>query len=237
MPAPQTDQATPASGQPYYYFNSYVRGRSGGIFDEMPGGKNLEKKETIQDMYAWRKFVKAVDLGLPSGTKWASCNLGATEPEEFGDYYAWGEIETKDGDYDWHTYSLCKGNQSSCLDTGLHISGTPYDPAHMKWGDGWKMPTSTQFKELLKNCSYQWTTVNGKKGGLFTSRKNGNSVFLPACEQRIGWRRHCSEDHGCYWAGTRYQKKDAYYIWFASTRVIFETFDRCYGLCIRPVLK
>ena len=83
---------------------------------------------------------EAIDLGLPSGTKWASCNVGATKPEEYGGYYSWGETEEKET-YDWSTYIHCDGSSSTCHDLGSDISGTEYDVAHVKWGGKWCMPT------------------------------------------------------------------------------------------------
>ncbi|MBQ2195316.1 MAG: hypothetical protein II407_00065, partial [Prevotella sp.] len=103
---------------------------------------------------------EAVDLGLPSGTKWASFNVGATKPEEYGGYYAWGETEEKER-YDWDTYIHCDGASNTCHDLGSDISGTQYDIAHVKWGGNWCMPTYEDFEELNDNCTSEWTTLNG----------------------------------------------------------------------------
>ena len=135
-----------------------------------------------------------IDLGLPSGTKWACCNVGAHSPEEYGGYYAWGETEEKDI-YNDVTYLYATGVDED-LDgfyidwgeiyrgkwqiLGSDIAGTQYDVAHVKWGGNWCMPNNNEFQELLDNCTYEWTTLNDVKGVLFTSNINGGTIFLPA---------------------------------------------------------
>ena len=94
----------------------------------------------------------------------------------YGGYYAWGETEEKDS-YDWSTYTHCDGSSSTCHDLGSDIAGTQYDVAHYRWGGSWVMPTHDQQMELLNNCTYEWTTVNGVNGGRFTSKTNGGSIF------------------------------------------------------------
>lgn len=94
--------------------------------------------------------VVAVDLGLPSGTRWANVNIGASSPEEYGDYYAWGETEEK-SDYSKNTYLYWNEQYNTGDDIGEDISGTQYDVAHVKWGGIWKMPTLAQIKELIEN--------------------------------------------------------------------------------------
>ena len=123
------------------------------------------------------KNHEAVDLGLPSGTKWAACNVGATKPEEYGGYYAWGETEEKEF-YDKSTYKFYQDDEY--VNIGEDISGTEYDVAHVKWGGNWYMPTWEEFRELINNCKIEWTTFNGVNGEKFTSKINGNSIFLPA---------------------------------------------------------
>jgi hypothetical protein len=108
----------------------------------------------------------AVDLGLPSGTKWASCNVGATKPEEYGGYYAWGETEEKEF-YDKSTYKFYQDD--AYVNIGSDISGTEYDVAHVKWGGNWCMPTYDDIQELRDNCTSEWTTLNGVNGRKFTA--------------------------------------------------------------------
>ncbi|MBQ6064081.1 MAG: hypothetical protein IJK87_10720, partial [Prevotella sp.] len=104
-----------------------------------------------------------IDLGLPSGTKWACCNVGATAPEQYGGYYAWGEVNEKSY-YDWSTYIHCDGHYYDCHNLGSDIAGTQYDVAHVKWGGSWVMPSHAQQVELLNYCTSTWTTENGVYG-------------------------------------------------------------------------
>ena len=132
-----------------------------------------------------------VDLGLPSGTLWATCNVGASKPEEYGDYFAWGETEPKTT-YSWSTYKYCKGTETTmtkyCTSSyyGTVDNKTELEPsddaATVNWGPDWQMPSYEQCKELT-NGSYTTTTIttlNGVEGRMITSKSNGNSIFLPA---------------------------------------------------------
>ena len=150
-------------------------------------------------------MIESVDLGLPSGIRWASCNIGASSPEEYGDYFAWGETTVK-GDYSWQTYQWCDGTYESmstdCVDS-IELS-QQYDAALAKWGEQWRMPTMADFKELTTECTWTWTTQNGVKG-YEVKGTNGNSIFLPAA----GCRRDGTVLHsgytGCYWSKTLYE--------------------------------
>ena len=132
-----------------------------------------------------------VDLGLPSGTLWATCNVGASKPEDFGNYYAWGETSIK-AKFNWDIYKYCNGSDDQltkyCNDSDYGYNGftdnlttllPEDDAATVNWGDGWCMPTADQWQELYENTTHTWTTQNGVNGRLFTSL-NGNSLFLPA---------------------------------------------------------
>ena len=142
----------------------------------------------------------AVDLGLPSGTKWADRNVGASKPEDYGGYYAWGETEEKEV-YNWSTYIHCDGSFSTCHDIGTDIAGTQYDVAHVKWGGSWTMPTWDQVKELLGNCTSEWTTLNGVNGRKFTG-PNGNSIFLPAAGYSWDDGLGNAGSYGGYWSSS-----------------------------------
>ena len=137
-----------------------------------------------------------VDLGLPSGTLWATCNIGASAPEEYGYYFAWGETETKDV-YDWRTYKWCNGYDNSftkyCTDSGYGYNGftdgkTELDPeddaAYVNWGPSWRMPTHEQQRELVEQCTWTPETRVGLKGQLVTG-PNGNTIFLPASRSSV----------------------------------------------------
>jgi len=190
-----------------------------------------------------------VDLGLPSGTLWATCNIGATKPEEYGDYFAWGETDTK-RIYDENTYkyancSLYKltkycnksdyGNNgfTDCLTELQRVD----DPAAANWGGGWQTPSSEQWEELLENTTHEWTTQNGVKGCLFTSKKNGETLFLPAA----GCRRNSSlleaGSNGYYWSSsldTGYPS-GARGFYFGSGSYYVSGNFRYHGQSVRPV--
>ena len=121
--------------------------------------------------------VKAVNLGLPTGTKWANMNIGAVTPEDIGSLFAWGETDERT-ECDWKTYSRCGGDMDTCYDLGRNISGTKFDVARQRWGGKWQIPSGEQVEELLGNCSFEWTNLNGVWGGILTG-PNGNSIFLP----------------------------------------------------------
>src|SRR5574344_1450744 len=122
----------------------------------------------------------AVDLGL--SVKWASCNVGATSPESYGGYYAWGETEEKSV-YTDSTFLYYDSRADSCINIGTNICGTKYDVAHVRCGGSWRMPTYAEFQELCNKCTKSWTTYNGVRGTKFVG-PNGNSIFLPAAGYR-----------------------------------------------------
>lgn len=177
------------------------------------------------------------DLGLPSGTKWACCNVGASKPEEYGSYYAWGETSEKNA-YDWTTYSHCDGSYSTCHDIGSNIAGTQYDVAHMdeKWGGSWHMPTQAQIDELLKNCTFEWTTLNGVNGALFTSLINGGTIFIPAAGI-FGATRYNTGALGYVWSSTLFTDNDycAYGLSLRNGKYGFDENSRSGGRNVRPV--
>ena len=118
-----------------------------------------------------------IDLGLPSGTKWACCNVGASSPQDYGNYYAWGETVVKDY-YHWDSYQYGNANLGQCQSIGSDISGTQYDAARAEWKARWQMPTQAQVQELLANCTFEESQMGGVNGGKLTA-PNGNSIFLP----------------------------------------------------------
>lgn len=137
-----------------------------------------------------------VDLGL--SVKWATCNLGASKPEDYGNYYAWGETKHKK-EYSAETYKWCVASDDVCrftkycpnepkesqyfqcelIDnkTTLELAD---DAAHVNWGDNWRIPTAEEMAELVRDCIWEWTLYNGKTGFKVTSKKNSNYIFLPA---------------------------------------------------------
>jgi hypothetical protein len=154
-----------------------------------------------------------VDLGLPSGTLWATCNVGATAPEEYGDYFAWGETEPKE-EYSWETYKWCNGGDSTltkyCTESDFGYNGftdgkieldPADDAAYVNWGPSWRMPTAAQQKELKDNCTWTWTTQNGVNGRLVTG-PNGNTLFLPAAGGRWYESLDNARWRGYFWSST-----------------------------------
>lgn len=137
----------------------------------------------------------AVDLGL--SVYWASCNLGATSPEEPGNSYAWGETWTKD-EYTKENYQYYSSNSQSYIDMGSEISGTGFDAARVNLGGEWRMPTYEEMKELIDYCSWKWTRKNDIYGYLVTGR-NGNSIFLPYNDNN--YQKGIISNY--YWTGTK----------------------------------
>lgn len=139
---------------------------------------------------------ECVDMALPSGIKWATCNVGASSPEESGDCVAWGEIEPK-SEYTIDNYHAESG---AIGDIG---GDEQHDVARIVRGGHWKMPTQADYQELVDNCAWTWTTLRGVKGYKVVSPKNGNSIFLPAVGWRIGSVWYSRGESGCYWSATR----------------------------------
>lgn len=185
-----------------------------------------------------------IDLGI--GTKWACCNVGAHSPEEYGGYYAWGEVSEKDY-YAPHTYQYAYQDNNghywdkeySYRSLGSDISGTGYDVAHVQWGGSWCMPTVDEIKALVDNCSSVWTTENGVYGRRFTG-PSGGSIFLPAAGN--GWDRGLDDagGYGGYWSstqGTNYSY-DAFYLYFDSGFADWgDSYYRYSGQSVRPVVR
>ena len=168
-----------------------------------------------------------VDLGLPSGLKWATCNVGAESPEDYGDYYAWGETSTK-SEYTKEN-SLTYGKSMS------DISGNiTYDVARKKWGSSWRLPTRSEFEELIDNCEWTWTTQNGKRGYKVTG-PNGNNIFLPAAGCRYGSSLDYVGEGGLCWSSTPSVTRNACYLYFDGSGHRTHWSHRNCGQSVRPV--
>jgi len=150
----------------------------------------------------------AVDLGLPSGTLWASCNIGASSPEDFGGHYPWAM--TEELEYyspDNYAYYDLETGWSDVM--GQSIGGTEYDVARQKWGGNWKMPDINEMKEVLLECRRDFTTRNGVEGLLLTGN-NGNSIFLPAAGYYFADKHVEVGERGAYWTETYWTKRQGY---------------------------
>ena len=184
-----------------------------------------------------------VDLGLPSGLKWATCNVGASKPEEYGGYYAWGETEEK-GNYDWNTYKWCDNSEDAVTKYGndKRVLDLEDDVAHIKWGSSWqgswRMPTKTEQDELLDNCTWTWTTQNGVKGYRVTG-PNGYNIFLPAAGCCNGRELYDSGTHGYYWSSSVDYGRScfAHDLYFHSCYYGWYDYYRCSGRSVRPVCE
>ena len=169
-----------------------------------------------------------VDLGL--SVKWATCNVGASKPEEYGNHYAWGETSTKS--------SYTENNSVTYGKNFSDIGGNPtYDVAREKWGSTWRLPTKAEFDELLNNCTWTWTIQNGIKGYKVTSKKNGNSIFLPAAGWRDGTSLYGQGAGGFYWSSTPHESSsyNAYNLYFNSGYHSMPWYLRVLGYSVRPV--
>ena len=197
-----------------------------------------DKIEECEVPCAQEGHVHAVDLGL--SVKWACCNVGATSPEEYGGYYAWGDAEVKDSCtwtyYKWHNDSTSEITKYNDMD-GRTLLEASDDVARTMWGKEWRMPTQAEMQELMDRCTWTWTTVNGVYG--YRVSGNGNSIFLPAAGSQYEDLFTSQGTQGCYMSSTLYSddcelevcmgfnKKDRYTI----------NSDRCDGHTIRPVRK
>ena len=191
-----------------------------------------------------------VDLGLPSGTKWATCNVGATAPEEYGDYFAWGEITTKSS-YNWSTYKWCNGDYNNLTkyntnsNYGIVDNKTTLDPADdvaaANWGGKWRMPTDDEWTELRENCAWTWTAdYQGTSiAGCIVTGPNGNSIFLPAAGYRVDDYLYNAGSYGLYWSSSLNTDSPdyAWYVNFYSDNVGRNYICRYLGRSVRPVVK
>ena len=166
----------------------------------------------------WPWEHEYVDLGLPSGTLWATCNVGASSPEDYGDYFAWGETEPKDT-YNWSTYKWCNGSSDTftkyCTSSsyGMVDGKTELDPeddaAYVNWGEKWRMPTYYQLDELKTECTWTWTMRNGVNGRMVIG-PNGNSLFLPAAGYHGTVFDDIGSRGGCWSRTLRYPNNPTY---------------------------
>lgn len=180
--------------------------------------------------------IYAVDLGL--SVKWAWCNIGASRPEEYGDYFAWGETEPKSSYYESNsvTYGLSILELESRGIIGDNSNLTAeYDAATANWGGNWRMPTLDEMKELINECEWEWTSVHGVEGRLVTG-PNGNSIFLPAAGYRHYGSLNVAGSNGYYCSATfNGGSYDESVLFFGYGDYVWLDNCRYYGRVVRPV--
>ena len=223
----------------FSYNSSYSYGNSHGY---RISGQTVRPVRSPQTEHAY------VDLGLPSGTKWATCNVGADSPEDYGDYFAWGETQPKET-YDWSTYQYCNGSYNTltkyCNRSIYGYNGftddlttllPEDDAATANWGSGWRMPTQAEWQELYNNTTVIWTTQNGVDGRLFTA-SNGNTLFLPVAGYRGNSGLYNAGGEGYYWSsslGTGHPHRVLYFNFNSSSYYMIDIYRYC-GHSVRAV--
>ena len=178
-----------------------------------------------------------VDLGLPSGLKWATCNIGASNPEEYGDYFAWGEIETKN-QYDvTNCITMEVVNSSSGFKT-IDRRDNFQDAAQTNWGYGWRVPTMVEMEELRNKCTWNWISKN-EVNGCEIIGPNGNSIFLPASGYINGKEYEAVNESGLYLTSTPYGDDDdkSYMLFYHGDYSLVLKFSRSIGIAVRPVCQ
>lgn len=214
------------AAQTTYYVRAYATNEMGTSYgEELSFTTEAEETTGTTNGYDW------VDLGLPSGLKWAAYNVGATSPEQYGDYYAWGETETKDS-YDSYNCAT--------MDVPMDdISGNPqYDVARKKWGDAWRMPTYEEQEELMTLCTWELTTINGFNGYKVTG-PNGNYIFLPAAGYRYGSTLNFDGYYGGYWNSKPHDdgNDSAFFLCFDDKEQRINAYYRSDGQSVRAVIE
>ena len=192
-----------------------------------------------------------VDLGLPSGTKWATYNVGATKPTEYGDYFAWGETKPKE-EYTWETYKWFKGSSNSmtkyCTNNNdgtvdnKKVLDAEDDAATANWGSAWRMPSAEEIDELIDACNWKWMDnyyATGIAGRLGTSVYNGATIFLPAAGYRFTTDLYSAGYGGGYWSSSLYEygSGNAYYLDFDDSSISRYDDGRHHGQSVRAVLR
>ena len=219
-----TKALTGLSSSTTYYYKAYATNVAGTAYGDVM--TFTTPAYDYSDPTGYTNGHGYVDLGLPSGTRWATCNVGASTPSAYGNYYAWGETTTKE------TYSSSNYTYSD-NPTMLPSSA---DAATANWGSGWRMPTKEEFEDLKNNCTVTWTTQNGVNGCLFTG-PNGNSIFLPAAGYRNGSELSGAGSYGNYWSSSPYSSstRSAWNLNFSSGDCSMNSIYRYFGFTVRPV--
>lgn len=239
--------------------NSTISERIGKIIVK---GLNSNIEKTIAIIQLKTNGHEYVDLGLPSGMLWATCNVGASKPEDFGDYFAWGATEPQreysEANTPYQTYNAAdyikskytkylgsttsdyKDSSAKDSDALKTVLDPDDDAAHVNWGGSWRMPTRAELEELIdnNNCTWTWTKQNGVEGYKITSLKNRKSLFLPAPGFRSDSMLCLEGSDGCYWSSSLFMSSypyNAYNLGFNWANVVCGSTFRKEGLSVRPV--
>ena len=219
-----------------YHGNHPKCSTCGKLLDECQyGGNHLKPTSGSINGHDW------VDLGL--SVKWATCNVGANKPEDYGGYYAWGEIRTK-SNYTWSNCFDCQdgsGYNWSVYKIGGRTKlekNSGHDTAHENWGGSWRMPTEAELKELGNRCSWKWMSMDGHNGYVVTG-PNGNIIFLPAAGSRGDSKSYGIGEVGYYWTNTldSNYSKHARNLFFNGSGRGTNNNARGYGFSVRPVTE
>ena len=223
-----------------YYFKEWNTDKDGkGV--SYTGGRSLFAYRNIILYAQWKENRQAIDLGL--SVKWAPMNVGAAKPEDFGDYFAWGEVESKSS-YTWNTYKWCGSGSTDYGHPSLKKYCTNYkqgsvddrivleaedDAATANWGEHWRMPTKAEWEELCDNCIWTQTKQNLVIGYLVTSKLNGNSIFLP--------KKYLDNEIGAYWSSSLLPSTSSFAYILSTGSISVNYTHRYIGLSIRPIHK
>ena len=204
-----------------------------------------EKQPVLEASGAYRDH-EYIDLGL--SVLWSTRNMGAQRIEDYGDYYAWGELRVKQ-DYRWQNYRWSRGrydlhskyvtDSRYGLVDSLTMLDSADDVAHRQWGGRWRLPTQTEIDELIQHCTWTWMSINDHFGYKVTSNINGAKMFLPAAGYYNDTILHDLGEFGNYWTSSLYERY-SYYAWqllFSPVRPIWFNGYRHCGMSIRPVYQ
>ena len=230
-----------------YTFNGKTYTESGTYVDTLQSVGGCDSIVTLNlTVLQNTDCIEAVDLGL--SVMWATCNVGASSPEDYGDYFAWGETQPKEN-YDWTTYKYCKGTNKAmtkyCTNSGYGYNGftdnkTILDPeddaATVNWGGAWRMPTDEEMTELREQCKWTWTTQN-EVNGYKVVGPNGNSIFLPAAGYMDYSSLNSAGSYANYWSSSLRSScpLHAFSVYFSSSFVYGFYYNRDHGQSVRPV--
>ena len=219
-----------------YYYRTYVK-----LLDEVYYDQNVYTV-TTRGAKPQGKIIgdhKFVDLGLPSGLLWAECNVGASSPWEDGDYYAWGETQTK-SDYSWDTYKWGNSPTKYNSSDGKTTLEASDDVATVKWGKECRMPSRAEFQELYNKCDWTWKSNYNGTSGYLVKGPNGQTIFLPASGDRSNGDLYYHGSRGYYWSSSLYASNTdyAYSLYFYSDNISPSSYNRWYnGRSVRPVAE